>query len=145
MEVLFVLPDYHADLPRTCMDGWGRRYLVVSPDGTVLPCQAAHTITTLQFDNVREKPLHDIWHSSAGFEAFRGESWMSPTCRSCDRRAIDLGGCRCQAFLLTGDATATDPVCSRSPDHGIVEAAREEAEQDVSATPLRYRRLPTLA
>jgi pyrroloquinoline quinone biosynthesis protein E len=145
MEVLFVLPDYHSDLPRTCMNGWGQRYLVVSPDGMVLPCQAAHTIRTLQFDNVRGKPLHDIWHSSAGFQAFRGDSWMSATCRTCERRSIDLGGCRCQAFLLTGDAAATDPVCSRSPDHALVEEARQQAEQQAASPPLRYRRLPTLA
>jgi pyrroloquinoline quinone biosynthesis protein E len=144
MDVLFVLPDYHADHPRTCMQGWGRRYLVVTPDGTALPCQAAHTIRTLRFENVRDRPLADIWHHSDAFQAFRGEDWMSPTCRTCDRRALDLGGCRCQAFQLTGDAAATDPVCSHSPDHGLIEDARRAAETTPVETPPRYRRLPTL-
>jgi PqqA peptide cyclase len=145
MEVLFVLPDYHADFPRTCMNGWGQRYLVVTPDGTALPCQAAHTIGSLRFENVRDRPLADLWHHSQGFQAFRGEAWMSPTCRSCDRRSLDLGGCRCQAFQLTGDAAATDPVCSRSPDHALVEEARRLADQPVDTASLRYRRLPTVA
>jgi PqqA peptide cyclase len=144
MEVLFVLPDYHADFPRTCMQGWGQRYLVVAPDGTALPCQAAHTIRSLQFENVRDRALGEIWRDSPGFQAFRGLDWMSPTCRSCDRRTIDLGGCRCQAFQLTGDASATDPVCSRSPDHALIQTARQTAEQD-APVPVRYRRLPTVA
>ncbi len=145
MDVLFVLPDYHADFPRTCMAGWGQRYLVVAPDGTALPCQAAHTIRSLRFESVRDRPLGEIWRDSPGFQAFRGEDWMSPTCRTCDRRALDLGGCRCQAFQLTGDASATDPVCSRSPDHALVEQARAQAEQEPGPAPLRYRRLPTVA
>jgi PqqA peptide cyclase len=144
MEVLFVLPDYHADFPRTCMQGWGRRYLVVTPDGTALPCQAAHTIRSLRFENVRDRSLGDIWHHSAAFQAFRGEDWMSPTCRTCDRRALDLGGCRCQAFQLTGDAAATDPVCSLSPDHALIEQARRDAEEEPSEIEPRYRRLPLL-
>jgi pyrroloquinoline quinone biosynthesis protein E len=145
MEVLFVLPDYHADFPRTCMDGWGQRYLVVAPDGTTLPCQAAHTITSLHFPSVRDQPLDEIWRDSPAFQSFRGEAWMSPTCRTCERKSIDLGGCRCQAFQLTGDASATDPVCSRSPDHALVEEARHRAEQAIDPASLRYRRLPTVA
>jgi pyrroloquinoline quinone biosynthesis protein E len=141
MEVLFVLPDYYSDRPKACMNGWGSRYMVVAPDGRALPCHLAHSIPGLAFDNVRERALADIWQNSAAFMAFRGEAWMSPTCSSCERRKIDFGGCRCQAFHLTGDARATDPVCSLSPDHGLVLAARARAqvEPQQPLLPLRYR------
>jgi pyrroloquinoline quinone biosynthesis protein E len=127
MEVLFVVPDYFTDLPKACMDGWGRRFIVVTPDGLALPCHAAHTLPGLEWENVRDRPLGEIWHDSAGFRAFRGEDWMREPCRSCDRRAIDFGGCRCQAFHLTGDAAVTDPACVLSPDHVLIEKARDEA------------------
>jgi pyrroloquinoline quinone biosynthesis protein E len=127
MEVLFVTPDYYAEFPKACMDGWGRRFIVVAPDGLVLPCHVAHTLPGLEFDNVTQRSLADIWHGSAGFGAFRGEAWMPEPCRSCDRRTVDFGGCRCQAFHLTGDAAATDPVCPLSPDHGLVLQARDAA------------------
>ena len=127
MEVLFVTPDYYADFPKACMDGWGRRFIVVAPDGLVLPCHAAHTLPGLVFDNARAKPLAEIWRSSSGFGAFRGEAWMPEPCRSCDRRAVDFGGCRCQAFHLTGNAAATDPVCPLAPDHGLITEARQAA------------------
>src|SRR5215468_1374531 len=129
MEVLFVTPDYYTDLPKACMDGWARRFILVSPDGLALPCHAAHTLPGLRFESVRERSLGDIWHDSAGFGAFRGENWMLEPCRSCDRRAIDFGGCRCQAFQLTGNAAAADPVCHLSADHGLIEEARAEAER----------------
>jgi pyrroloquinoline quinone biosynthesis protein E len=127
MEVLFVTPDYYADFPKACMDGWGRRFLVVSPDGLVLPCHAAHTLPGLTFDNVRDRPLAETWRQSAAFDAFRGEAWMPEPCRSCERRAVDFGGCRCQAYHLTGDAAATDPACSLAPAHALIETARTEA------------------
>jgi PqqA peptide cyclase len=127
MEVLFVTPDYYADFPKACMDGWGRRFLVVSPDGLVLPCHAAHTLPGLTFDNVRDRPLAEIWRASAAFDAFRGEAWMPEPCRSCERRAVDFGGCRCQAYHLTGDAAATDPACSLAPAHALIVAARDAA------------------
>ena len=140
MELLFVLPDYYADRPKACMNGWGERYLLVSPEGKALPCHLAHTLPGLEFENVKDRPLAEIWRDSPAMQAFRGESWMSPTCRSCDRRSIDFGGCRCQAFHVTGDATATDPVCSLSPDHGIVLAARARAETGAEPlVQLRYR------
>jgi PqqA peptide cyclase len=138
MEVLFVTPDYYTDLPKACMDGWGRRFIVLSPDGLALPCHAAHTLPGLRFESVRERSLGDIWRDSAGFGAFRGESWMPEPCRSCERRGIDFGGCRCQAFHLTGDAAATDPTCRLSPDHHLVETARREAA-DAPSRPLLYR------
>ena len=126
MEVLFVTPDYYAEYPKTCMDGWGRRFIVVSPEGLALPCHAAHTLPGIAFENVRDHPLAAIWSDSPGFNAFRGEAWMPEPCRSCDRRAKDFGGCRCQAYHLTGKAAATDPVCKLAPDHRLIEAARRE-------------------
>jgi len=129
MEVLFVTPDYYTDLPKACMDGWGRRFIVLSPDGLALPCHAAHTLPGLHFESVRERSLGDIWRDSAGFGAFRGESWMPEPCRSCERRGVDFGGCRCQAFHLTGKAEATDPTCRLSPDHHLIETARREAAE----------------
>jgi len=138
MEVLFVVPDYYRDVPPACMDGWGRRFLLVSPDGLALPCHAAHTLPGLTFDNVKDRPLAEIWTQSAGFNAFRGEGWMPEPCRSCDRRTVDFGGCRCQAFQLTGRAQATDPVCGLSPDHQLIEAARAAAIAAPEVT-FRYR------
>jgi pyrroloquinoline quinone biosynthesis protein E len=133
MQVLYVLPDYYQMYPKPCMGGWGSVYLVVAPDGRVLPCQAAWQIETLAFDSVRDHPLEWIWHKSPAFTAFRGESWMQSPCRTCDRRTIDFGGCRCQAFQLTGDATQADPVCVLSPHHGLIEAALETGAAVASA------------
>jgi len=138
MEVLFVTPDYYTDYPKSCMDGWGRRFIVVSPDGLVLPCHAAHTLPGLKFDNVRERSLAAIWSDSPGMNAFRGEAWMPEPCRSCDKRGVDFGGCRCQAYHLTGDATATDPACMLAPAHGLIETARGEGLTG-EAPPFRYR------
>ncbi|HVZ87699.1 MAG TPA: pyrroloquinoline quinone biosynthesis protein PqqE [Polyangia bacterium] len=141
MEVLFVRPDYYTDRPRACLDGWARRYLVVTPDGTALPCHQARSIPTLSWENVRDRSLADIWTDGAGFRAFRGEDWMPAPCRTCDERAVDFGGCRCQAFALAGDAAATDPACALSPRHELVVTARARAELPVDAAPLRLRRL----
>jgi pyrroloquinoline quinone biosynthesis protein E len=119
MEIIYVIPDYYATYPKPCMDGWGRRQLTVTPTGDALPCPAAHTLG-LPRASVREHPLAWIWTSSPLFQRFRGTAWMPDPCRSCERREIDFGGCRCQAFLLTGDAARTDPVCHLSPDHALV-------------------------
>ena len=124
MEVIFVKPDYYSYSPRACMDGWARRYLVVAPDGRVLPCHAATSIRGLAFESVRDRPLAAIWSSSPALERFRGEAWMQEPCRTCPQRAVDFGGCRCQAFALTGDASATDPACALSPHRPLLEAAR---------------------
>ncbi|MEU7782829.1 pyrroloquinoline quinone biosynthesis protein PqqE [Amycolatopsis sp. NPDC049159] len=121
MEIVYVVADYHEPYPKPCMYGWGAQQLTVAPDGTVLPCPAASAITTLRLSSVRDTPLADIWYRSESFNAYRGEDWMADPCRTCDRRGLDFGGCRCQAFLLTGDAAATDPVCSRSPHRGVVD------------------------
>jgi len=144
-----VVPDYYARYPKACMGGWGRRLMLIDPPGNALPCHAAGVIPGLEFDNVRDQSLGWIWRESAAFRRFRGEEWMPEPCRSCERRTEDFGGCRCQAFLLTGDAMATDPACSLAPAHRIVEAAvlevnlgettsREpEIPQPVSASSLR--------
>jgi len=132
MEILFVLPDYYSDRPKACMTGWGKRYIVVTPDGLALPCHLAHTLPGLQQESVLERPLGEIWNDSPMFRAFRGDDWMEEPCRSCERKTLDFGGCRCQAFALTGRATATDPTCGLSPDHGLVERARETAAQLIS-------------
>jgi len=118
-----VIPDYHARFPKPCVGGWGRRSLNVTPAGKVLPCHAAEVIPGLEFWNVRDRPLGDIWRASPAFNAFRGTGWMAEPCRSCARRDQDFGGCRCQAFLIAGDARAADPVCALSPHHALVEEA----------------------
>jgi pyrroloquinoline quinone biosynthesis protein E len=127
MEVLFVTPDYYSVYPKSCMDGWGRRFIVVNPEGFALPCHLAQTIPALHFENVRQCHLEEIWHHSSSFNQFRGDGWLPDPCRTCDRRARDFGGCRCQAFHVTGNAGATDPACSLSPDHGHIESARSQA------------------
>src|SRR5215471_1850489 len=116
-----VLPDYHAKYPKACMGGWGRRLVLINPAGEALPCHAAGVIPGLVFENVRDRPLQSIWNDSPAFEKFRGESWMQEPCRTCERRTEDFAGCRCQAFLLTGDAAATDPVCSLAPSRGLID------------------------
>ena len=128
VRIDMVIPDYHARFPKACMGGWGRQLLLVDPAGRALPCHAAGVIPGMRFDNVREHTLDWIWQHSEAFQKFRGEDWLPEPCRSCDRRKEDFGGCRCQAFLLTGDASATDPVCELAPLHHIVEdAVRENA------------------
>jgi pyrroloquinoline quinone biosynthesis protein E len=121
-----VVPDYYAKYPKACMGGWGRRLILINPAGKVLPCHAAEVLPGLSFENVREKTLEWIWQESSSFRRFRGEDWMPEPCRSCDRRSEDFGGCRCQAFLLAGDAMVTDPACSLAPAHGIVESVVRE-------------------
>jgi pyrroloquinoline quinone biosynthesis protein E len=127
-EILFVLPDYLAGRPKPCMGGWGRRMLVVTPDGRVLPCHAAASIPGLVFGNVRTDSLAACWAEAPGMNAFRGEAWMPEPCRSCEERARDFGGCRCQAFQLVGDAAATDPACDLAPRHDLIERARRDAQ-----------------
>jgi PqqA peptide cyclase len=121
-RIVFVVPDYYAKFPKPCVGGWGRKLMLISPNGTALPCHAATVIAGIQFENVKEKSLREIWESSASFNKFRGEEWMQEPCKSCDRRGLDFGGCHCQAFLLAGDAAATDPVCSLAPTRTKIDA-----------------------
>lgn len=133
--IYFVIPDYYEGRPKACMNGWGAIHLTIAPDGVAMPCQEARVIPGLEFHSVRDKPLGWIWHESPLFRKYRGLDWLPEPCLSCDEKEKDFGGCRCQAFLLTGDAANTDPACSRSPHHGIVRAAVETAAQ-----PLRFRK-----
>jgi pyrroloquinoline quinone biosynthesis protein E len=131
-----VTADYYARYPKACMGGWGQRLMLIDPAGRALPCHAAGVIAGLAFDNVREHSVEWIWRESYAFQKFRGESWMPEPCRSCHRRAEDFGGCRCQAFLLTGDASATDPACSLAPAHPVIEEALGSAAiKDASERP----------
>lgn len=135
MEILYVLSDYHEAYPKPCMHGWGRRHIVVAPDGAVLPCVAAAEIGGLRPDRVTDRPLAEIWEQSEIFTRFRGTGWMSDPCRSCPRKDLDFGGCRCQAFALTGDAYRTDPVCPLSPDHHLVLDALDRAREGATPVP----------
>ena len=128
MEILYVLPDYFEPFPKACLHGWGRVFMTVAPDGTALPCQTAREIPGLKFENVRNASLEKIWFESETFCKFRGTDWLPEPCQSCPRKENDFGGCRCQAFLLTGDAAATDPVCSLAPKHHLITEALAEAE-----------------
>ena len=131
----YVVPDYHAQRPKACMGGWGRRFLAVSPSGRVLPCHAAESLPGFDFPDVRHVSLRAAWEGSEAFARFRGTAWMPPPCRGCDRAEIDWGGCRCQAFALTGDAAATDPACALSPHHHLL----GEAVRDAGAASGEYR------
>ena len=128
-----VVPDYYARYPKACMGGWGRRLILIEPSGKALPCHAAGIIPGLEFDNVRDRSLEWIWRESPAFRRFRGEEWMPEPCRSCERRTEDFGGCRCQAFLLTADANATDPACSLAPAHHVVESVLLEVNSGAPA------------
>jgi PqqA peptide cyclase len=126
IKVEYVVPDYYAKYPKPCMGGWGRKLMLITPNGDALPCHAARVIPGLSFENVKNRALREIWGASDAFQKFRGESWMQEPCKTCDRRALDFGGCRCQAFLLAHDATATDPVCSLSAQRPKVDAILNE-------------------
>ncbi|MBD0421664.1 pyrroloquinoline quinone biosynthesis protein PqqE [Streptomyces sp. TRM S81-3] len=143
-ELVYVVADHYADRPKPCMHGWGSRQLTVTPTGDVLPCPAAGVITTLPVENVLRRPLARIWYDSRAFNAFRGTGWMADPCRTCPQRHTDFGGCRCQAFQLTGDATATDPVCTLSPHRRLVDALlTEDAAPDDTSQPAFVMRTQT--
>lgn len=148
MELIWVVPDYHESFPRPCRGGWARIGLTIAPDGRAYPCPAAADIDNLDFPSVRDHDLRWIWNHSQAFHAFRGTEWMPSPCRTCVRKEVDFGGCRCQAFALTGDAARTDPVCVYAPDHQLVQAALDRAERALVEAEsghggrLRYRRLP---
>ena len=141
MDVIYVIPDYYSRFPKPCMGGWAARQLTVTPNGDVLPCPAAQSLPFPRA-SVREDPLDRIWTDSPVMTAFRGTDWMPDPCRSCDRRELDFGGCRCQAFQLTGDAARTDPVCHLSPDHDLVARAVEAANADSRSDDLPLIRRP---
>lgn len=140
LEIAFVQNDYLSGEPKPCMGGWGRSYICINPTGEVLPCHAAAVIPGLRFDSVRDRALREIWRDSPAMNAFRGDGWMMEPCRSCPRKEIDFGGCRCQAFMLAGNAAEADPICRLSPHHAIVESMRDEIGAD---DPLIYRDVKT--
>lgn len=137
MAIDYVVPDYYALRPKACMGGWARRFINITPSGKALPCHAAETLPGFDFPSVRDHSLEWIWNRSEAFNRYRGTAWMPEPCQSCERREIDWGGCRCQAFALTGDAGRTDPACALAPDRDIMQAAVAEIEH---ARPLVYRR-----
>lgn len=137
MTIYYVVPDYYEGRPKACMNGWASTAINITPDGLALPCHGARSLP-IEFPSVREHPLRWIWHSSPGFNRFRGSGWMPEPCRSCPERDRDLGGCRCQAYVLTGDAAATDPACDKAPGHGIVRRAIADADAGVER-PLVFR------
>jgi pyrroloquinoline quinone biosynthesis protein E len=127
MKIYYIIPDYYEDRPKACMNGWGNVFLTVTPDGTALPCHAARQLPGIEFPNVRGASVEWIWRDSPAFNRFRGFDWMKEPCRSCPEKTKDLGGCRCQAYMLTGDAANADPVCSKSPHHNVVLEAVKHA------------------
>ena len=139
LRITYVLPDYHGIYPKPCYGGWGRSYIVVTPDGAALPCHGATGIAGMEFDSVRDRTLEWIWRESPAFNAYRGEEWMRPPCRDCARRSTDFGGCRCQAYALTGDAAATDPVCALAPGRPVIDAALAESSDEAAYEYRGYR------
>ena len=127
MRIFFVAPDYHEGKAKKCVNGWGSMFMTIAPDGAALPCHTARMLPGLAFPNVRDMALRDIWFDSEGFNRYRGTGWMKEPCASCAHKEEDLGGCRCQAYMLAHDAAAADPVCRLSPHHHVVEAAVAEA------------------
>jgi len=142
MKIFFVVPDYYESRPKKCMNGWGNVFLTITPDGTALPCHTARMLPGLAFPSVRDMSVRAIWHDSEGFNRYRGTGWMKEPCRSCPEREKDLGGCRCQAFMLANDPAAADPVCDKSPLHGVVLDVVEKAQRAntaAEAKPLVFR------
>jgi pyrroloquinoline quinone biosynthesis protein E len=143
MRIFYVVPDYHEERPKACMSGWGAVFLTIAPDGTALPCHAASELPGLTFPNVRDHSIDWIWNESSDFNKFRGYGWMKEPCRNCDEKEKDFGGCRCQAYLLTGDATNTDPVCAKSPHHEqIVRLVKQnDLQQEAGTAPMVFRNM----
>ena len=139
MKIYYVVPDYFEGTPKACMGGWARLHLTIAPDGTALPCHAARVLPGLVFPNVREQSLAEIWRGAPAFNRYRGTAWMQPPCSTCPEREVDFGGCRCQAYLLAGEAEAADPACRLSPHHGRVLEAIDTARREGDAAPLIFR------
>ena len=143
IRIIFVVPDYYEKRPKKCMNGWGNVFLTVTPDGSALPCHTAKMIKGISFPNVRDMGVSDIWYQSTAFNFYRGDGWMKDPCRTCSEKDKDLGGCRCQALMLTSDAANADPVCDKSPMHHRVTEAVAYAQipdaQRENVKPLVFR------
>ncbi len=142
MKIYYVVPDFYEDRPKACMNGWGTTFLTIAPDGVALPCHSARELPGLDCPNVKDYSIEDIWNDSKAFSYFRGTDWMKEPCSSCDEKEKDFGGCHCQAYLLTGDMHNADPVCSKSPHHGVIQEAIDSATQSALSAnekPLVFR------
>jgi len=142
MKIYYVIPDFHEDRPKACMNGWGTTFLTIAPDGAALPCHSARELPGLDCPNVTEYSIEEIWNESKAFNFFRGTEWMKEPCSSCDEKEKDFGGCRCQAYILTGDMNNTDPVCSKSPDRHVIQEALDSARKSAlsdNEQPLVFR------
>jgi pyrroloquinoline quinone biosynthesis protein E len=142
MKLYFVVPDYYADRPKACMNGWGSVFLNIAADGVALPCHEARMLPGLHFPNVRDHDVRWIWYQSPGFNAYRGDEWMREPCRTCPDKVKDFGGCRCQAYMLTGDARNADPICDLSPHHGLITEVVAKAQhpgKPVTVQPIVFR------
>ena len=142
MKIYYVVPDFYEDRPKACMNGWGTTFLTIAPDGVALPCHSARNLPGLDCPNVKDFSIEQIWNESKAFNFFRGYDWMKEPCRSCDEKEKDFGGCRCQAYLLTGDMYNADPVCSKSPQHHVIQEAIDSARHSAQSTievPLIFR------
>lgn len=142
MKLFFVVPDYYETRPKKCMNGWGNVFLTIAPDGVALPCHTARMLPGLAFPSVRESNVREIWYDSEGFNRYRGTGWMKEPCRTCPEREKDLGGCRCQAFMLAQDPAAADPVCDKSPRHAelvATVASLQVQREEIAAIPLVFR------
>lgn len=133
LRIISVIPDYYENRPKKCMNGWGNVFLTITPDGTALPCHTAGMLPGLEFPNVKDHSISDIWYESEGFNRYRGKGWMKEPCRSCPEQEDDLGGCRCQAYMLAGDPAAADPVCGKSPLRHVVDEAVAKAQKGETA------------
>jgi len=138
MTIVYIVADYHTDRPKPCMNGWGARQLTVAPNGDVAPCPVASVIPDLNPENVKSRSLKEIWYDSPSFNRFRGTEWMPEPCQSCPQKEVDFGGCRCQAYQLTGDAAATDPVCGLSPNRQLIDDALAAAETGPAPAPAQW-------
>lgn len=140
MKIFFVVPDYFAERPKKCMNGWGEVFMIVTAEGTVLPCHSARVLPGMEFPNVRENGLEWAWKESPAFNKYRGDAWMKEPCRTCPEKENDLGGCRCQAMMLAGDPEAADPVCTLSPHRHIIDQALKDAQNPVfQSKPIIFR------
>ena len=140
MKIFFVVPDYYAERPKKCMNGWGEVFMIVTANGDVLPCHSARVLPNIEFPNVKNDQLNEIWYDSYAFNKYRGDDWMKEPCRSCSEKENDLGGCRCQAYLLSGDAEGADPICTKSPHRHLIDQALEDSKNEIlQAQPIIFR------
>ena len=140
MKIFFVVPDYYAERPKKCMNGWGEVFMIVTANGDVLPCHSARVLPNIDFPNVKNEQLNEIWYDSSAFNKYRGDDWMKEPCRSCSEKENDLGGCRCQAYLLSGDAEGADPICTKSPHRHLIDQALEDSKNEIlQAQPIIFR------